>query len=54
MSEGEREYLRRAAAKVDAEVRFCDMRELDSNGALSHRHDPQKLATALLKLTEAR
>ena len=54
MSEGEREYLRRAAAKVDAEVRFCDVRELDSNGALSHRHDPQKLATALLKLTEAR
>ena len=53
-SEGEREYLRLAAAKVDAEIVFCDLREVNDEGVASNRHDPQKLGTALLNLLEAR
>lgn len=54
MTEGEREYLRRAAAKVDAQIVYRDFREVGPDGVASNRHDPHKLAAALKELAAAR
>lgn len=53
LSEGERNNLRRAAAVAGAEIRFCEVRETDADGRGLNRHDPKKLASALLEVLEA-
>lgn len=49
-TEGERTYLRRAAADLGATIEYRDVRQADADGIVSNRHDPNKLATALLEL----
>ncbi|MBV7295406.1 uridine diphosphate-N-acetylglucosamine-binding protein YvcK [Corynebacterium sp. TAE3-ERU12] len=46
-SSRERSHLQRAAALLDAEVVFADVRELDEFGRVTGRHDCAKLGTAL-------
>ena len=53
-SEGERDNIARAASRLDAEVVFAPLRELDAAGAPLNRHDPQQLAAALKALRPAR
>lgn len=47
LADTEREYLQRAANSLDAKVVFADVQEVDDHGALTGRHSPEKLATAL-------
>lgn len=44
----ERSNLRRAAETLGAEVVFHDLREISEQGQVTDRHDPAKLAAALL------
>ncbi|QGU07482.1 Putative gluconeogenesis factor [Corynebacterium occultum] len=44
----ERRYLDRAAETLGARVVYHDLREVDAEGRLTERHDPAKLATALM------
>lgn len=44
----ERRYLDRAAETLGARVVYHDLREVDTAGRLSERHDPAKLAAALM------
>ncbi|GAA3517321.1 uridine diphosphate-N-acetylglucosamine-binding protein YvcK [Corynebacterium pilbarense] len=53
-SEGERDNIARAASRLDAEVVFAPMREVDAEGAPLNRHDPTHLAAALKALRPAR
>lgn len=53
-SEGERDNIARAASRLDAEVVFAPMREIDVEGAPLNRHDPMQLAAALKALRPAR
>ena len=53
-SEGERDNIARAASRLDAEVVFAPMREVDAEGAPLNRHDPMQLAAALKVLRPAR
>lgn len=46
-SDVEREYLRKAARIVHAEMVFADVREIDDSGKESSRHDEAKLAEVL-------
>lgn len=46
-SASERRHIERAAAGLGAWVKFCDVREEDSDGFHTSRHDPAKLAAAL-------
>lgn len=46
-SDAEREYLRKAARIVQAEMVFADVREIDESGKESSRHDEVKLAATL-------
>ncbi|AGF72539.1 gluconeogenesis factor YvcK family protein [Corynebacterium halotolerans] len=46
----ERRYLERAAQPLGAEIVFADLREDDGDGGRSNRHDPSKLAAALLAM----
>ncbi|WP_082259737.1 uridine diphosphate-N-acetylglucosamine-binding protein YvcK [Corynebacterium sp. Marseille-P4321] len=50
-TKGERENLRRAAERLDAQVEFMPVRELGPDGAPENRHDPARLAAALKALT---
>ncbi|AKK06013.1 cofD-related protein [Corynebacterium mustelae] len=43
----DRVHLERAAANIGARIAFHDLREEDSRGVFTSRHDPQKLAAAL-------
>ncbi|WP_293829439.1 uridine diphosphate-N-acetylglucosamine-binding protein YvcK [uncultured Corynebacterium sp.] len=53
-SEGERDNIARAASRLDAEVVFAPLREMDPAGSLLNRHDPEQLAAALKALRPAR
>ena len=53
-SDGERDNIARAAARLDAEVAFAPLREVDAVGAPLNRHDPKQLASALKALRPAR
>ncbi|MCP1387118.1 uridine diphosphate-N-acetylglucosamine-binding protein YvcK [Corynebacterium sp. TA-R-1] len=53
-TEGERTHLRRAASGIGAEIVFRDVRESHTEGDGFNRHDPAKLAAALLELMDAR
>lgn len=53
LTEGERDNLRRAAAVAGAKISFCEVREADADGRGLNRHDPEKLATALLEVLQA-
>lgn len=46
-SESERVHLDRAAANIGAKLAFYDLREEDSKGYYTSRHDPEKLAAAM-------
>lgn len=46
----ERTYLERAAATLSAEVVYADVREIDTEGGWTERHDPAKVAAALGEL----
>ncbi len=50
-TEGERTHLRRAASGVGAAMEFRDVREAPRGGEVSTRHDPAKLAAALLDIS---
>ncbi|GAA1473314.1 uridine diphosphate-N-acetylglucosamine-binding protein YvcK [Corynebacterium felinum] len=49
-SEADRVHLERAAANLGARISFHDLREADSAGVYTSRHDPDKLAAALKKV----
>lgn len=53
-TEGERTHLARAASGVGASIVFRDVRESNGAGEVSNRHDPAKLAAALLEAAAAR
>ena len=46
-TESERAYLTRSAEQNGARMVFADVREVDENGELTNRHDPEKLAAAI-------
>lgn len=51
-SKGEKDYLDRAAHNVGATVSYCDMVEVDDSGRLTNRHDPHKLAAAIMEVIQ--
>lgn len=53
-NQSDRKYLERAASLLDAKVAFHDLRQNDGKGLLTDRHDPEKLAQALLYEFERR
>ncbi|PAT09230.1 gluconeogenesis factor YvcK family protein [Corynebacterium hadale] len=53
-SEGERTHLQRAAERLGAKIAFRDVHQPVPEGKQAEKHDPDKLATAILELYRAR